>query len=575
MKNKILTVATIAAMGIGAYVYNQQGSESDYNVLDYIPADTPIFAGQLEPFPLKDYLSSAPNLVNPEEIKQIDAQYNEGTTTQEKFFLSLKKTYQSNLDDPDKFIKTFGLADDVRAYFYTLGLLPVIKIEISDPKAVWTLLDNAEKESGFTHTKGKLEGVDYRSYLLFEQDEVSSELIFAMDNGLLTITLNTPHNKPALLAQALGLTKAESSLKDSKILHNIIEKYNFKDASVGFINNMELMKGLASKDGNQLAEQITALNKLNDQKSDLSTMRSPECNADFNSIAKNWPRTVFGYKDIAITAEESTLEFSSIIESNNKVVLGALSALQGFIPNYTQDLDNLIFAMGLGIDVSQVSNSMTSIWKDLQTPKYTCPLLANLQKDLEQNGGALSMIGMGANMANGVQGVSFSFIDYAIHKVNGDTELASLDFILSVAAKNPEMLFNSLKMFTPELRNVNLKNDGKAVDISFLQPELSQNNIKLMLAIKGEHLVVYTGEKGKVAAETLASEKLLKNDLYSMSFDFKRMVEPVITASEMAGEPIPDEAMFMTEYDARMKMNMEVTEQGIVFNSLINNKSVK
>lgn len=63
--------------------------------------------------------------------------------------------------------------------------------------------------------------------------------------------------------------------------------------------------------------------------------------------------------------------------------------------------------------------------------------------------------------------------------------------------------------------------------------------------------------------------------LYSMSFDFKRMVEPVITASEMAGEPIPDEAMFMTEYDARMKMNMEVTEQGIVFNSLINNKSVK
>ena len=73
--NKIIMISAVAAIGAGAYVYNQNNSTPAYNVLDYIPADTPIFAAQLEPFPLKNYIASSPQIVDPSDQQSIDELY--------------------------------------------------------------------------------------------------------------------------------------------------------------------------------------------------------------------------------------------------------------------------------------------------------------------------------------------------------------------------------------------------------------------------------------------------------------------------------------------------------------------
>ncbi|MBB1382669.1 hypothetical protein H5071_12095, partial [Shewanella sp. SR41-2] len=58
--NKMAIAAVVLAVGAGGYFLSQQGTSVVKNdpMLDYVPADTLAFSGQLVPFPLKDYLYS-------------------------------------------------------------------------------------------------------------------------------------------------------------------------------------------------------------------------------------------------------------------------------------------------------------------------------------------------------------------------------------------------------------------------------------------------------------------------------------------------------------------------------------
>ena len=96
------------------------------------------------------------------------------------------------MQDGETFINTFGLAENIRSYFYTLGALPVLKIEVANADAIWTLLDKAEGESGLVHVAGQLKGVNYRSYPLTEAtDEEQINLVVAVNNSMLTMTIDT------------------------------------------------------------------------------------------------------------------------------------------------------------------------------------------------------------------------------------------------------------------------------------------------------------------------------------------------------------------------------------------------
>lgn len=576
MKKVIIVAAIAAAAAFGTYIFQQQKSISpSYNVLDYVPADTPIFTGQLAPFPLKDYLTSTPAMVTPSEKQLVEDLY-EDNNPRLNFFLNIFKTYQSELATPDSLLKTFGLPENLRAYFYTLGLLPVFKVEIDNPQAIWDLLDKNELETGFTHRKGTLQSLNYRAYPLTDEHEPAQlELIIAIDKGLLTLTINSDFNEQTLLAQALGLDKAEHSLAASKKIETLRETHQLTKESLGFINHIELVKGFTTVNSNLLAKHITAVEKRYKLDIPFSSVRNAQCEKELSAIADNWPRTVFGYRELAITEKESTLKVATIIESKNQAILSALQALRGYIPGYTENIKDNVFAMGIGLDLSQLTSSLTDIWQDLKTPRYSCQPLAELQAEIEQSGESIALFAMGANMANGVKGISLGLLDYTINQVNGKHQLENLDALLALSADNPQQIFDSLKMFSPELQDVQLSDNGPSVDLSSLFPIPARFKLAPKLAIKGKHLLIYNGEKGQQAAVQLATEPLSKNGLYTVSFDFKKIFTPVITAAELAGETIPEETRFLANYDTRMKMRFDINQQGLIFNSYINSRAEK
>lgn len=571
---KLLVVAVVAIGAVaGSYVYQQNNTTSSQNVLEYIPADTPIFSASLEPFPIKNYIASAPKIATSSNQQNVEQLY-DADNTGINFALSLLNTYQTNLTNPDLLLKTFGLADQVRAYFYSIGLMPVLKIEIANEQAVWELLDKTELEANFIHQKGNLNGQTYRSYQLSdESDPVKAELIIAIANGLLTITFNSHYYDQSLLGVALGLDKAHDSLANNTIINDMIKKYHFKKEGVAFINHIELIKGLTTKNENQLAKHITKLEQALGENTDLSHIRNDQCASELKSIAQNWPRTVAGYTALDINKDESNLSTSVVIESKNQVILNALSMLRGFIPNYINDLKNNVLAMGFGLDINQLSASLNNIWSDLQTPNYQCLPLANIQSNIRQSGNSIAMLGMSASMANGVQGLSFALLDYTMSTTKNLPQLESLDALLTLSANNPALLFNTAKMFVPELQKITLAADGDAIELTPILPIAQQLNIAPKLAIKGKHLVIYNGEQGEKTANKLSTEALAKNGLNSFSLDFNKMMTPLVAASEITGENIPEEMMFLSEYDTRISMSVDVNEQGLILNSSINNSN--
>lgn len=571
---KILIAAAVVAAGAGGYWVSQQPSsstEQSNTVLASVPADTPIFSGQLAPFPIKSYINSLSQSYKtyPDDMF---AELEQSDDARAKFFVSLSQIYMESLESGEKFITTFGLADEIKSYFYTLGLLPVLKLDVAKPEAIWALLDKAEQESGYSHEMKTVKGVSYRAYTLTDVDGSEPiELLFSQQAGLLTVTLDTPMLGEGILETALGLNPITPSLADSGILQNIIKTHGFRDESIGFINHQELVKAMTTKDGNQLARQLTALAKQEGE-DPLLLLRTPDCHSELSAIAANWPRTVFGLNQLSIGDKESSMEFSTVIESKNQTLLNALKSMRGFIPDYVKNSQDSVFSMGIGIELNQLVPSLTAVWDEVLQPQYQCDVLNQIQQ--EMSGQSPAMLGMFTGMANGVRGVSAALIDYKFAETSDQSEpsLESVDALISLSADNPSMLFNMVKSFVPELANIQLPQDGSALDLSHMVPLPPEYGISPKLAVKGDHLVLYTGDKAAAVAEKLSSEKLDNNGLYSVYLDYSKVFAPILSLAEMTGEPIPEEFSMMKDYNMQVQMGLDINDQGIVFDSYMNNK---
>ncbi|WP_299568476.1 hypothetical protein [uncultured Shewanella sp.] len=567
---KLAIAAAVIAVGAGAYVLSgKDGSTiSDNEILAYIPADTLLFSGQLTPFPLEDYLYSMPMGVNSKvSLEQIEQAGPYGSE-QERFFVSLYKSYLMSFENPEVFLKTFGLPANIESYTYTLGALPVFKIQVEDESAVWALLDKASEESGLVHKAESVKGQEYRAYPLIDEDE-SIDMVFAQKDGWLTVTLNTSFNKPELLETALGLIKVDNPISESGMLDEIATTHGFLKDSISFINHVELVNGLTSNDGNMLAKQLTKLVQMEGSNEDpFAEFKTPECKAEFNAIAANWPRTVMGLNSFSVNRKETNFDAEVVIESNNQVILGALAKMRGFIPSFSQNISNNVASMAFGLDVVQLAPALSEIWKDLQTPSYQCEALAQVQYGISEQNPA--MLGMMTGMANGVKGISTTIVDFSLTDENGEPGFKHLDALISLSADDPAMLMNMVRPFVPQLANIQLEKNGNAVDVTpylMLPPEMG---VTAKIAMKDNHLVIFSGDKGEALADTLANEPLASNGLTSMALDYQKLLTPVFTLIEESGEPIPDELAMLKDYDMRMQLTLDVTAKGISISTKAN-----
>ncbi|WP_028771605.1 hypothetical protein [Shewanella waksmanii] len=570
--NKVLIGAAAVALAAGAYVISQQDgatTQSD-SVLGYIPADTPMLAVQTAAFPIKDYIDTMASS-QLHSVKAFAQELADDPAPMSQFLASLTQSYAAASASGQAFIDTFGLRESGRSYFYTLGALPVIKVELDDPQAIWAVLDNAEQQSGVTHMKQQRQQIEYRAYRLTEAtDSEQLDVVVAIDGKMLTITLEASFAEPALLDVALGLVKPQQSVVDSGIIDAIYDRHGFMKTGVSYIDHQQLVTALTTTDGNQLASQMTKLFELVGD-DPLYELRSNECHQDLSAIAKNWPRTVMGYNELEIDAKQAKLNFSTIIESNNQTMLGALSQLKGYLPSFTQDVKASTFSMGVGINVNEFVPAVTTIWNEFLNPEYQCEPLQQMQWQMNQQSPA--MLGMFTGMANGVKGMSFGLIDYQLNDDINQPAMDQVDAIMTLSAEDPVMLLNMVKPFVPELANLQVPTDGTPVSLNQALQVPAAYGLDAKLAIKGQHMVIYTGEASAKVAEQVGKGAVDNNGLLSITADYQRLLAPLMTVLEMSGEPIPPELQDFQYYNMSAKFDLDINKHGIVMGSVMQSNS--
>jgi hypothetical protein len=207
-------------------------------------------------------------------------------------------------------------------------------------------------------------------------------------------------------------------------------------------------------------------------------------------------------------------------------------------------------------------NGMTSI-------PFSCEPLVAMQEELKQNNptGAFAMAGV----ANGLFGTAAAVNDF-VFDMSGGQEMA-VDAVVSVSATNIGALYGSLQSFVPFLASQPLPAEGEEIVLNDLVPMLDQFGVEVKAQANKEHLVVYSGEKGKVQAESVLKESVEANGLQALTIDYGQFFKQLLPIMQMSGEPIPPELEAMMDTDMVLSIHTEVTDNGIKFDSsLVVNK---
>lgn len=563
MRKTLIAVAIIAAGAAAFYKFGMK-SGSALGALEYVPADTVLFSGQLEPFDFVTYLKASGASVQQTQqvLEQLKTSLTSAESPQAKFAAYMIDANIQVMKDPETIAKQFGIKAQTRSLVYMVGVAPVMKMEVADEAAFFKVLDDAEKASGFSHTAQQLNELKYRQYH-FVLEGIEFDLLVSVNAGWGTTAVTNSKLAPENLAIILGAQKPEQSLASTHYLETVAKKYQLNQGLIGYFSFEQLSKVLTSKDGNRLAKDLNTLFGTEmDAEPELATWRTPACATDLAAITQSWPGLFF---DSSIVPGATALQVSSkvVIPTENKDTVAALSAMRGFVPTAVSSNTSAMMHLGVGFDVGQLASSAGKLWNTFTQTKYTCEPLVKMQEGATANNplAALAMTGM----ANGVQGMSVTLNSFEMDTATGQPK--SLDALVTVSATNARAVIESLKAMVPDLASIPLPKDGEAQDLSTMLPPGAMPDLKPMLQLNNSHVVISVGDKAKAQADAVIKESTSKNGLMSMGIDYKAFFGTVLAAMPVDSPEQQKEFEQLQKIDMKLNMNIDVNDSGLVFST--------
>jgi hypothetical protein len=568
------------------------------DILTYVPADTVYFFGGVEPASFEDktqVLDSFDWLKNIDwSVLDFDEAHIKKMPPAIKMIIGLYaeyiKIFEGVVDAPQK----FGTGSELDSVLYAVGVMPVMRVRLENPQAFNTFLDTAEQYMHASAEKLVIDGVTFRSYSLDPQDTEQASgikfIIGAHDNyGIFSLLSGIESDNARRMIA--GAVKPKLSLVNVPTLDNIIKRYKFHPAYLGYFNHKAIIDGITDPQQNEFGKMLDAIlskevrfpeitedlsgqedpqleqdseQKANpesaasgqssdtvENQSPFAPIRTVECREDLLQMADNWPFTLYGYSQFDLTTQPKVIATRMILESHDKQFISGLRTLRGYIPDAViNDYNQHLFGFGFGLKADALMPFVTKTYQSFINKKFKCDPLKKLQQQAGKFNPAL-FAGLASGMMNGLDGMSVIVMDFdgAFHfeDDNKKPEIRSIDGLVTVSAESPAMLAltaNSLLKYTNF--DIIIPMDGSVVEIPFPGPwKLKQ---KLKVTVKGNHIIAYMGDKAQQAAERLANEPLRANGMYTYSIDISAAMSFLESIMEKG-----DATKTMTEKEKRIQ----------------------
>ena len=456
-------------------------SGNSADLLRYIPADTPYVFALTTPLPSKLADKLEPTV---DELLQAYQRILRHAMAEQLVKMSSE---EDAADDAEQFrevaeevlslmslegIRGAGIGRDSAFALYGNGLLPVLRIELTDPDLFDAALARIEEKAGESLLIGETDGQPYK-YAELE----NVKLIIATLDEQAIITAVPARFNDAQVAMALGVKKPRRNLKNSKTLRTIRKEYGFSDYFTGFIDNERIAEIFTGK-VTGLDNELFAV--LDYQTPDLTET----CSTEIMEMVGIVPRIVFGYSEITADIVESAM----IIEIRKDIAEG-LANVSAAVPGLGLDTGGLL-SIGFGLNPIALREFYEARLDAMEADPYECENFADLQAGVAKGREVLNQ--PIPPVVYNFRGIVANIADIKGMDLSSKTPPESIDASILFAVENAESLITMAAMMDPQIAALNLLPDGKPVRLNFTK--LAEIADEAFAAMSANALSIAIGE---------------------------------------------------------------------------------
>jgi hypothetical protein len=435
-----------------------------------------------------------------------------------------------------------GIGRDALFAMYGDGLLPVVRIALTDGARFDAAIARLEEKAGTTLETAESGNLEYRYIDLDEK----ARLIIATPKNDAIITLVPANYDEQRLAITLGQEKPRNSLYRSKELSKIAKEYGFTDHVVGFLDNERIAASFLGDPSDLNAELFSLMEYDASQLDDT-------CRAEFAELAGVVPRIVMGYTDVSARQ----LEARMTVELREDIAAG-LASVPASVPGLGSDPGGL-FSFGLSLNPLALRTFYEARLDAMEKDPFECAALGELQASTARGREALAQ--PLPPVVYNFRGVLATVQNVTGFDLSSKQPPESIDAGILFAVENAQDIVNMAAMMNPQVAAMNLLPDGKARKLDL--PELGEMARNAFAALSSSGLSVSVGEGAEQNAEAmLEADVASTSSLMTFNMDAKRYYEFVGQAMMEADEADDEEP---TPIEVREAMRDIVLSSGSLY----------
>jgi len=423
-------------------------------LLDYVPADTPYMAANLEPLPadvVDAYLLRLQPMFD-EMQAQLGSARNDleeaGAAAADDPTARLALAVVSELDGK---LSRDGLASlglDVLApkVAYGLGIFPVVRIGLADPELLRATIQRVLDQAQVSAPEQQLDGVSYWRIAPESGDDVPAALYVAiLDDHVAAGVMPVPF-EAELLPGFLGLTMPAASEARSTLAElNRAHRYTPYGSGVLYTQRMadEFLQP-----GSLTARTLAAVGEY------PADEVTPECVAEIHSILEYAPRITAGTTEFSV----NSIAYQYRVETP-PTLAGRLVELVAPMPAAEDSPDRLL-DLSFGMRFGAVRDFLRQSAEAIVAAPYQCEFLESLN-----DGAADTLVKLDQPMppfVNNFRGLRVSLSQFLPGQ---EFDPASARGQLALHVEQPEMFVGMAQMFLPDLSALELKPGGDPVPL--------------------------------------------------------------------------------------------------------------
>ena len=368
----LLAVCALGAAGCGKSADEREAASpltDTGGLLRYVPADTPYVFGTLEPPPdeFMDRIEPKVDRLLAAYSEMLGAAMSEAESgnddAEEREKISALVTEFRSVMSLEG-LKQAGLTRNSTGLLYGNGLLPVLRITLSDATLFDDFLTRIEAKSGEQMAVAEVGGMPYR---YVEDEGVRVIIATAGDDLVLTVAPESLDDDG--LARLLGLKLPATNIAQTGRLREIADEYGYLHEYVGLVDTVRLADTFIDEPSG-----LDAL--LLDMAGYDATALSDECKAEFRTLAGIAPRVVTGYEEVSAEKIRSV----TVVELREDIA-SAFATFVSQVPGLGAKYDGL-FSFGMSMDLQAIRSFFDTRVAALQENPWECAHLADLQAGL-------------------------------------------------------------------------------------------------------------------------------------------------------------------------------------------------